>query len=790
MGCLVASWPLAAQPYTASPITAGSYTTYPYNFTGMLTMPNSQGSGAVVKNPRVVYSCAHLVFDTSAVDPWLSGVRWYRAWASGSWPSSNGQPLRSYYYIVGYASSALKDKSSNGSYSQDFVVHYAYENTANGGFAGSWEDGVSQLKLGSTKLITGYPSGIYKSQPGDSRTYLMHQTGPFNNPLPVISDDFLQLSEVSAGPGNSGGPVWVSDGAQYYFAGVVVSGRQRSIGDSDDIVGVYGVDSSSASLIDAAIAASSATVAAPLITSQPTSRRVNAGQSVSFTVTAFGTGLGYRWLFNNAVISSATSATLSLNSVSLTDAGTYQALVSNTGGEVRSTIVTLSVDSPPIIVSQPVTKTVVVGASATFSVSTQSAVTVTYQWRKDGVAINGATNATLALSNVQNASAGSYTVVVTNSIGSVTSNAALLTVNPPLAITAQPRSQNLTHGSNLVLSVGSTGGAGSLTYQWRFNGATLLNGTSSTYTANNIGFGFSGMFDVVVSDGASTVTSVPAVITVVPVSRISNLSILTNITTSSPLFTVGTVVGGAGTSGSKSLLVRAAGPSLTQLGVTGVLQDPNLDLLSGQNVVAANNDWGGTAALGAAFLQVGAFAYSSAASKDAAIYNTALPAGAYTMRVGGIGGATGSVIAELYDATPSTAFTASTPRLINVSVLKQINAGEILTAGFVIVGTASKQVLVRAVGPGLAPFFVNGAMIDPRLDLFSGQTVINSNNDWASGATIALLTAFTNVGAFGLSVDSRDAALLVTLQPGNYTAQVSGVGGSGGVVLVEVYEVP
>ena len=79
-------------------------------------------------------------------------------------------------------------------------------------------------------------------------------------------------------------------------------------------------------------------------------------------------------------------------------------------------------------------------------------------------------------------------------------------------------------------------------------------------------------------------------------------------------------------------------------------------------------------------------------------------------------------------------------------------------------------------------------MIDPKLDLFSGQTVINSSNDWGGGSTLA--TAFTNVGAFALPAASRDAALLVTLAPGSYTSQVSGVDGTGGVVLVEVYEVP
>ena len=125
------------------------------------------------------------------------------------------------------------------------------------------------------------------------------------------------------------------------------------------------------------------------------------------------------------------------------------------------------------------------------------------------------------------------------------------------------------------------------------------------------------------------------------------------------------------------------------------------------------------------------------------------------------------------------------------SVFKNIGAGEVLTAGFVIGGTTTKQVLIRAVGPtfGAPPFSFFGVMADPKLDLFSGQTVINSNDNWGGGT--AFTTAFTRVGAFGLaSATSKDAVLLVTLAPGSYTAQVSGVAGSSGLTLVEIYEVP
>ena len=135
------------------------------------------------------------------------------------------------------------------------------------------------------------------------------------------------------------------------------------------------------------------------------------------------------------------------------------------------------------------------------------------------------------------------------------------------------------------------------------------------------------------------------------------------------------------------------------------------------------------------------------------------------------------------------AFTAATPRLINVSVNKPIDAGSTLTAGFVIGGDTARTVLVRAIGPGLAAFGVGGTIGDPRLTLYnSASAVIAENDNW--GGDAQLTAAGGNVGAFGIAdAGSKDAMLLVTLAPGNYTAQVSGATG-GGTALVEIYEVP
>jgi hypothetical protein len=110
-----------------------------------------------------------------------------------------------------------------------------------------------------------------------------------------------------------------------------------------------------------------------------------------------------------------------------------------------------------------------------------------------------------------------------------------------------------------------------------------------------------------------------------------------------------------------------------------------------------------------------------------------------------------------------------------------------LIAGFTVAGTGTKQVLIRAVGPGLFAFGVPGTLVDPRLDVFNSAGIrVAENDNWAAG----LAPTFTAVGAFTLSSGSRDAAILATLPIGAYTVQVRGADNGTGDAIVEVYEVP
>jgi hypothetical protein len=173
---------------------------------------------------------------------------------------------------------------------------------------------------------------------------------------------------------------------------------------------------------------------APVISAQPTSFTALEGASASFSVSATGTAtLSYQWRKAGAAISGATSAAYTLPAVTGADAGNYDVVVSNSAGSVISSVATLTVSSPPgatapAITTQPAAQTATVGASASFSV-VASGGSLAYQWFKNGSAIGNATSSTYSIASVSSADAGSYNVTVSNSAGSATSSAAVLTVN-------------------------------------------------------------------------------------------------------------------------------------------------------------------------------------------------------------------------------------------------------------------------------------------------------------------------------------------------------------------------
>lgn len=265
--------------------------------------------------------------------------------------------------------------------------------------------------------------------------------------------------------------------------------------------------------------------------------------------------------------------------------------------------------------------------------------------------------------------------------------------------------------------------------------------------------------------------------------RLANLSVRTRAGTGDDTLIVGFVVEGAE---SKPFLVRGIGPALANFGVEGALADPRIVVYRSGDTIAGNDNWGSApnlAALKTAAAAVSAFALPEG-SRDAALLQ-AFPGGGYTVQVAGADGGTGIALMEVYDAGG----TGGT-RLVNVSARSAVGTGaDLLIAGFVVSG-GTRSLLVRAAGPALADFGVEATLADPLLRLFRGTRAIAENDDWSATSQAAAIEARAReIFAFPLANGSRDAALLVTLPPGNYSVQVSGAGAvRTGVGLVELYE--
>lgn len=248
----------------------------------------------------------------------------------------------------------------------------------------------------------------------------------------------------------------------------------------------------------------------PAIMVPPQSQTGVAGRPVTFTVSAAGTApFAYQWSHNGVALPGATNASLTLPAVQTADAGDYVVVVTNGFGAITSTPpAVLTVVIPPLILTPPESVTVPPGTTVTFSVAATGTPPLTYQWRRNGVGITGATNATLTLTNVQSAQVGEYTVVVGNAGDSVTSAPAILTVLGPPVIVAGPVSQRIMAGAQVSLSV-TASGSPPLSYQWQFDGLDLAGETHVVLALSSVQPDRAGHYTVVVSNPVGAVTSAP-----------------------------------------------------------------------------------------------------------------------------------------------------------------------------------------------------------------------------------------------------------------------------------------
>lgn len=650
-------------------------------------------------------------------------------------------------------------------------------------------------------------------------------------------------------------------------------------------------------------------VMSPFISVPPADQTVTAGTTVTFRASAIGTPAPtFQWQKDGVAIAGATSTTLTLPAVTLADSARYTIVATNLAGAVNASAV-LTVRAAPVIVTSPASQTVFAGAPAIFSVQTTGFPAPTYQWRKNGTAIVGATGRTYSIPSAATTDAGRFDVVARNELGTATSDVATLVVNArdfagqyfgqlsgPAAtdggpgefalhvrsnrtavflaqfpglpagvaatnvvvdlngnfsvnaaiIAATPQSVTLrgsiddaTGRISGTLSVAGlsfegsrasrTGTAASLAglYQAAIVGTAAARGhvivapsgdtfvllssgvavdsargvldtagrlaaTSRTQTTLSLTFASGAITGSIRTSAGAAAPVGGAIEGIAGREHVNNLSVRSLTAPNAPLIT-GFVITGPG---SKQVLIRAAGPTLAQapFNIAGTIADPTLQVLRGNTTVAQNDNWGTPAAnataVNAAATRAGAFPFR-AGSADAAVVTT-LPPAAYTVI---IGGGNGTTIAEVYEVLENNEAPGAR-RLVNVSARGLVAPGAPLIAGFAITGTAPQRVLVRGIGPTLAgpPFNVPGALANPVLTLFRGTTALKANDDWFRDPdAVPIRDASARAGAFALGASSLDAAMVLFLEPGSYTVQVSGppnVAGAAatGIALVEVYE--
>ena len=256
-----------------------------------------------------------------------------------------------------------------------------------------------------------------------------------------------------------------------------------------------------------------------------------------------------------------------------------------------------------------------------------------------------------------------------------------------------------------------------------------------------------------------------------PTARLQNISSRLLIQTGNNVGIAGFVVGGTG---AKKLLIRGLGPSLAQFNVTGVMQNPTLELRDGSgSLITTNDNWKDTQQI-----EITATQLAPPADAEAAILATLQP-GAYTAIQAGVSSGTGVGLVEVYDLDPLAA-----SRLINISTRGLVQTGDnVLIGGCSLAGgSGANDVVVRALGPSLVPLGVSNALPDPVVTLYdSNANVISANDNWKESQQ----SAIENIGL--QPPNDLDAAILATLTAGNYTAVVTGKNGSTGVALVEFY---
>jgi hypothetical protein len=275
----------------------------------------------------------------------------------------------------------------------------------------------------------------------------------------------------------------------------------------------------------------------------------------------------------------------------------------------------------------------------------------------------------------------------------------------------------------------------------------------------------------------------------IPLSQLRNISTRTFVQTGDNVLIGGFIIQGSGT---KRVIIRAIGPELTQYGVPNALFNPTLELHDGTGALIASNDNWQTTIIGGIITSnqvrdIMNSGYAPSDGRESAIIAD-LPPGNYTAILRGVDNMTGVALVEVYDLSPGI-----DSILANISSRSFVLGGDnVMIGGFIVQGTQSKKVIIRAIGPELTQYGVPNAFGDPTLELHDGTgALIASNDNWQTTIIGGIITKdqvmdIQNSGHAPTA--ASESAIIATLPPGNYTAIVPGRNIAVGVALVDVYD--
>jgi len=599
------------------------------------------------------------------------------------------------------------------------------------------------------------------------------------------------------------------------------------------------------------------------------------GEQVVFSASALGTpAASFQWYKDGALVPNGFGSRLILGAVDAAAAGTYTAVATNVAGSAYSNSIVLVVTgspptpivppSPPsvvppdgspggsvpsepvvagapVILQQPINITVTPGGTASFAVVATGDPSLTYQWRKNGLPISGASGPMLTLTGVSISDIANYRVTVANSLGSVLSATATLIVslsapvNEAPTITQQPMSATVLAGGNVTFAV-TASGTPAPSYQWEKNGVAISGATNPALTLAGVSAGDSASYRVVVSNIAGSVTSFAATLTVNESAPVNVAPTITQQPMSATVLAGSTVTFAVTATGTPApsyqwekngvAMTGATNPALTLAGVS-------VNDSANYRVVVSNV--AGSVTSSAAALTINEPAPVNVAptitqqpmsatvlagsTVTFAVTASGTPAPSYQWEKNGvaIGGATnpaltlagvsandganyrvvvtnnaGSVTSAPATLTVVARYVAppvEPQRSILLTTVEVRNANSWVASSFEVPPGSAQRYLVRVLGPTLAAVGGSGAIADPKFDLYQGGSPTVSNDNWGGEADIVIASSQMGATPF-VSANSMDAASIVTLSPGYAVIVVSGVNGATGNALVEVYLLP